>query len=129
VPEIAMPVGNDHGFRPICGFSDLQLADACVGALAGHAATPPEARRPFSMVASFANPHNICEWARNMPLPWGDLAAPPPPAACPALPANFERVPFEPEIVRVEQAAHWGIYAYRTRPPEDWRHRAGRRPA
>jgi arylsulfatase A-like enzyme len=121
VPQIAMPEENDHGFHVICGFNDARLADASLGCLARIAAQPPEQRRPFFLVASFDNPHNICEWARSMPLPWGSIGEPLPPAECPNLPANFMPSPFEPEILRVEQAANWGVYPYRQRSPEDWR--------
>ncbi len=121
VPQIAMPADNDHGFQSICGFNDAQLADACIGCLARIAAQDPARRPPFLLVASFDNPHNICEWARSMPLPWGHIGEPPPPAECPNLPANFMPSPFEPEIIRIEQAANWGIYPYRERSPEDWR--------
>ena len=121
VPEVAMPAANDHGFQVICGFNDAQLADAAIGCLARLAAQGPSERAPFLMVASFDNPHNICEWGRAMPLPWGGIGEPPKTADCPNLPANFAPAPFEPEVIRLEQAAHWGIYPYRERSPEDWR--------
>jgi arylsulfatase A-like enzyme len=117
VPQIAMPEENDHGFRTVCGFDDSRLAEACVAYLGQRA----RERRPFFLVASFDNPHNICEWGRNMPLPWGAIGEPPPVAECPNLPANFMPAAFEPEVIRLEQEAHWGIYPYRERPPEDWR--------
>ena len=119
VPEIAMPAGNDHGFHTLCGFGDNVLTEACIAFLQERARISRP--RPYFLVASFDNPHNICEWARSMPLPWGDIGEPPPVEECPNLPANFEPAPFEAEIVRVEQAAHWGIYPYRERSPEDWR--------
>lgn len=121
VPQIAMADDNDHGFQTFCGFNDARLADACVGCLTRLAGQPPAQRQPFFLVASFDNPHNICEWGRSMPLPWGSIGEPPPLAECPNLPPNFMPSPFEPEIVRLEQAAHWGINPYRERSPEDWR--------
>lgn len=61
---------------------------------------------PWFVVASFLNPHNICEWARSQETPEGPIDAAPPPEQCPALPANFE-IPFdEPEVVREIQARH-----------------------
>ncbi|OGV74790.1 MAG: hypothetical protein A3K19_17765 [Lentisphaerae bacterium RIFOXYB12_FULL_65_16] len=121
VPQIAMPPENDHGFRVFAGFNDRLLTGACIDTLRAWAGQPAHSRQPFLMVASFDNPHNICEWARNMPLPWGEIGAPPPPRECPNLPPNFAPAPFEPEIVRVEQACNWVIYPYRLRAPEDWR--------
>ncbi len=121
VPQIDMPEPNAHGFRRICGFSDLELADACIADLRRRERTPAEERRPFFMVASFDNPHNICEWGRSMRLPWGEIGEPPPAAECPPLPPNFLPAPLEPEILRIEQACNWSLCPYRLRSPEDWR--------
>jgi hypothetical protein len=54
VPEIEIPGG--HGFRRICGFDDNRLAERCAEFIAG------KHERPFFLVASFDNPHNICGW-------------------------------------------------------------------
>lgn len=69
------------------------------------AATPPAVKeflarkheKPFLLVASFINPHNICEWARGQRLPDGEVGAPPPPDQCPPAPANLAPPPNEPE--------------------------------
>jgi arylsulfatase A-like enzyme len=121
VPEGAMPKDNDHGFRVVCGHNDNQLVDACNDVFTDHVQTPQAERRPFFLVASFDNPHNICEWARNMALPWGSIGQPPPVDECPNLPANFWPPAFEPEIVRVEQQAEWKIYPSVNYSQEDWR--------
>jgi len=115
VPEVEMPERNEHGFLKICGFDDLRLARACVSFLGE---SPPE---PFLLVASFDNPHNICEWGRSQCLPWGAVGEPPPPDQCPDLPANFDVPPFEPEIIRVEQRANWAIYPVTNYTEDDWR--------
>ena len=121
VPEGRMPEDNDHGFRVICDHNDNSLAGACNTYLREHAGQPAADRKPFFLVASFDNPHNICEWARNMALPWGSIGDPPPVEQCPNLPANFAPPAFEPEIVRVEQAAHWQINPTVNYSEEDWR--------
>lgn len=77
--------------------------------------------KPFFLVASFVNPHDICQWARRQPLPHGALAAPPDPEACPSLPANFARAPFEPAALRWEQEHTPWIYAAQFFSPEQWR--------
>ena len=46
--------------------------------------------RPFLAVASFLNPHNICEWSRSQTLPGGPIGDPPPPEKCPPLKANMD---------------------------------------
>lgn len=42
-----------------------------------------ERERPFLLVASFVNPHNICEWARSEELPDGAVGDPPAAESCP----------------------------------------------
>jgi arylsulfatase A-like enzyme len=54
---------------------------------------------PFFAVASFLNPHNICEWARGQELSEGDVGAPPPSEQCPPRRANFAAQKDEPDIV------------------------------
>lgn len=49
--------------------------------------------KPFMLVVSFLNPHNICEWSRrlagrNQALNCGEIGEPPPLAELPPLPAN-----------------------------------------
>lgn len=43
---------------------------------------------PFLLVASFCNPHNICEWARRQTLPDGPIGEAPQPDGCPPLASN-----------------------------------------
>ena len=50
-------------------------------AIARHLAGPR--RGPWFIVASFLNPHNICEWARGDATPEGALPDAPPPERCP----------------------------------------------
>ncbi len=51
--------------------------------------------RPFLLVASFMNPHDICQWARGEQLPGGPIGEPPPPDECP--PPKPNRLPPEDE--------------------------------
>lgn len=115
IPGMAIPDDGAHGFRRICSFDDAHLAGRCIDYLK----EPHD--RPFFMVASFDNPHNICEWARSQTLPWGSVPDAPT-EECPPLPANFGIPPFEPEVIRLSQArsrrALGGIHFT----PERWRH-------
>ena len=74
--------------------------------------------QPFLLVASWDDPHTICEYARDQHQPYGDMA----PAAtrdCPALPANFYTpVPEALQVHRRSQSQVYGTCQYR---PEDWR--------
>ena len=54
---------------------------------------------PFFAVASFLNPHNICEWARGQELSEGAIGAPPPIEQCPPWRPNHAPQKDEPDIV------------------------------
>jgi arylsulfatase A-like enzyme len=70
---------------------------------------------PFLLVASFLNPHDICEWAREEDLKMDVLEKAPPVDQCPQLPANWRIPDFEPKIVREQQKV-----SARTYPTVNW---------
>jgi arylsulfatase A-like enzyme len=113
IPEISMP--NGHSFRQISDFDDPGLPGACEKFLAGRHA------QPFFLVASFDNPHNICEWRRQQNVPWGEIAPPPRVEDCPMLPANFAIPPFEPEAIRTITGSNPRIYPDARYSEEQWR--------
>lgn len=81
-----------------------------------------ERENPFLLVASFVNPHDICQWARRHSgmeddLPNGEIGPPPPPDRCPSLRANHAIPAGEPTAVRIHQADPNMRHAYVTR---DW---------
>jgi len=55
--------------------------------------------RPFLLVASFIDPHNIAEWARGQDLPDGDIGLAPAPELCPPAPPNLAPAVGEPQAV------------------------------
>jgi arylsulfatase A-like enzyme len=55
--------------------------------------------KPFLLVASFVNPHNICEWARGQNLPDGPVGTPPSAADCPPLRKNCQPSENETDIM------------------------------
>lgn len=78
--------------------------------------------RPWFLVSSFVNPHDICEWARMASgrpdaLKNGPLPAAPPPEACPPLPANFGIPENEPSVIRQLQN---NPAAAKTYPVQSW---------
>lgn len=84
--HLPFPIGKPatHGFDWTHGVNkDNQTAAAAVKFL--------QARRekPFLLVASFLNPHNICEWSRGQALPCGPIGDPPPVDQCPPRRPNF----------------------------------------
>ena len=52
--------------------------------------------RPFLLVASFVNPHNIAEWSRGQPLPDGEIGPPPRPRTARRLRPTSRRPPASP---------------------------------
>ncbi len=66
--------------------------------------------QPFLLVASFVNPHDICEFARGQALKNGNIPWPPPPEKCPELPPNFEIPAHEPTIIRDQQRRSFSTY-------------------
>lgn len=70
--------------------------------------------KPFFLIASFENPHDICEWARGDNLRMDELEAPPAPDQCPPLPENHAIPANEPEIIREQQID------FKTYPTVNW---------
>ena len=115
VPTIALPDDGEHGFERICGFDDTHLAQRSIEFME----RPRD--KPFFLVASFDNPHNICEWARGQTLPWG--AVPDAPTEdCPNVPANYAIPPFEPMVIRYRQEPMHRALGGHQFSPEWWRH-------
>ena len=77
--------------------------------------------QPFLMVASFVNPHDICQWARGDTLPHGAIPDPPDAATCPALPPNFALPEHEPDVIRRIQHSSKSVYPSVDWTPEKWR--------
>ncbi|MFD1631303.1 sulfatase [Pseudopedobacter beijingensis] len=76
---------------------------------------------PFLLVASFLNPHDICEWARNDQLKMDFIGTPPPPEQCPLLPANWRIAPNEPLIIREQQKVNTKTYPSTQWDADKWR--------
>jgi arylsulfatase A-like enzyme len=83
-------------FDCICGMNDDHLVDACTQFL------QRKHDKPFLLVASFDNPHNICEHGRSQSLPWGEVDDVPT-REYPNLPANFAPSPYEPSLLDVRR--------------------------
>ena len=62
--------------------------------------------KPFLLVASLVNPHNICQWARSEELPEGSVGTPPPLAQCPPLRANTPPQQDEPDIMTLMRRSY-----------------------
>ena len=82
---------------------------------------PSEA--PFFAVASFLNPHNICEWARGQSLDQGSLPPAPPADQCPPLRANHDIMQDEPDIMAIMRESYHNSPLFPVRDFDDtkWR--------
>lgn len=103
------------GFEVIHPFDDVGLDHAAIQFL------QRKRDRPFFLVASFDNPHNICEWARQQPLPRGPIEEAPT-ERCPNLPANFALAPHAPMALTREKEANHAVHPTLGVPDDWWRH-------
>lgn len=110
----SLPDQFAFGFENLHGHNDIGLAESCVAFLKR---TP---RKPFFLVASFDNPHNICEYARKQNLPFASLEEPPL-EACPGLPANFGINPYDADALAHEKRQSHRLYPTHDYTPDDWR--------
>jgi arylsulfatase A-like enzyme len=90
-----------HGFEQVeAKVVDTETADQVVQFLGkSHDA-------PFLAIASFLNPHNICEWARGDALDQGNIGVPPPATDCPPLRANHADQQDEPDIMTLMRRSY-----------------------
>lgn len=113
VPELDVP-DKKYGFDQLYKHSDDGLGEACAEYLSR------KHKKPFFLVASYDNPHNICEFARSQNLPYGNLDTPEL-RDCPGLPANFAKNPYDADVIESERANNFNVYPSAPWTPEDWR--------
>lgn len=118
LPEASLPMKNDgekaYGFTVLHEHNDYGLAESCIKYI------NQQKKGPFFLVASFDNPHNICEYARNQQLPFARIEEPAI-ADCPNLPPNFQPSPYEAEIIRNEQSLNFPTYPVVNYSADEWR--------
>jgi len=93
---------NQHGFEYIENTNFLDYNDAATPSFCARFIKENK-QNPFLLVASFLNPHDICEWARDEELKMDVLENAPPAHECPSLPANWGIPRNEPQILREVQ--------------------------
>lgn len=114
VNTVSLPSAHAFGFRNLHGHDDRGLSEACVEYLR------EDHDRPFFLVASYINPHNICEFARGQntphaPIPDFTLED------CPALPANYAVNPYDASVLQFEKRQSYSLYPSQDFTPDDWR--------
>lgn len=114
--HIPLPSSNiaQHGFDYIQNTWTGDFMDAANPAYCARFMKENQ-NHPFLLVASFLNPHDICEWARGDFLKMDFIDNPPAPEECPELPYNWKISPLEPQIIREQQRVN-----LRTYPSTDW---------
>ena len=108
------------GFEPLSDALDADMAVHCRQFLLDRGQSRGSA--PFFLVASFINPHNICQWAREQDTYLGRIEERQIPD-CPVLPTNYEIGPFEPQAIRSFTATHPSAFSteHQTDDPNWWR--------
>ena len=114
VNTAALPDVFSFGFRRLHGHNDIGLSEACVEYLR------LKHTDPFFLVASFINPHNICEFARGQNTPHADV-----PDVdleeCPNLPPNYAVAPYDATVLAFEKRQQYNLYPTQDYTPDDWR--------
>lgn len=113
VPTIDIPDG-EFGFRKIAGMNDVVLVENIKHELAA------KREKPLFLVASFLNPHEICEYARSQTLHYGEIDIPNN-AKLPALPSNFNATKGLPESIDLHKNIMLRLYPTRNYTRNDWR--------
>ena len=114
VNTLSIPDG-EFGFRKIKDNGDIGLAESCVEYLRER-----NRKEPFFLVASFINPHNICEYARGQKTPHAPVVEPSL-EECPNLPENFAVSPYDASVLRFEQNQDYKLYPTTSYGPDHWR--------
>lgn len=114
VNTISIPEG-EFGFHRIAPNGDRGLAEKCVEYL------QRDHSKPFFMVASFQNPHDICQVARGQKTPHADVEEGPE-RDWPALPYNFEVAQGDAKVLQFEKKQNYSLYPSVDFDESDWRH-------
>ena len=106
---------EESGLEVICGSRDDEVPLRAIEFM------QRDRDNPFFLFASFINPHDICQVARNQPLPQGPVPEPATVAECPNLPANFAIPPYSPDILQMLRQANRRVYPTIEYTEDDWR--------
>lgn len=112
----SLPSEHAFGFKNIHQFMDNGLSESVINYLRNR-----DSKKPFFLVASFNNPHGICEYARRQNVPYGDIDLNPELADCPQLPANFAVSPYDASTLQFEKKRNQRLYPSYDYTPDDWR--------
>ena len=114
VNTASLPDDYSFGFEKLHDHDDNGLAESVVHFLR------QKQKAPFFVVASFDNPHNICEYARHQKMPFAEVQEVPL-DECPGLPANFSVNPYDADVLAWEKTLKFNLYPTGDYTPDDWR--------
>lgn len=106
---------EECGLEVICGNRDNEVPLRAIEFM------KRDRDNPFFLFASFLNPHDICQVARNQPLPQGPVPQPTTIEECPNLPANFAIPPYSPDILQMLRQVNRRVYPTIEYTEDDWR--------
>lgn len=112
----ALPSPHAFGFDRIHAHDDRGLAESVVNFLREY-----KDDKPFFLVASFDNPHNICQYARRQVLPEADIPEPRDVRDCPPLPVNHLEQPYDPDVLQWEKSQNYRLNPTANWNADDWR--------
>ncbi|WP_430817503.1 sulfatase family protein [Carboxylicivirga sp. RSCT41] len=112
---------DKHGFELITNTKERDWQDASIPADCYEFIKKQSDDKPFLMVASFINPHDICEWARKQSLRMEPIADAPAPTDCPEVPANYDIPEGQPDILDHVQSLSWKTYPTNGWGKDKWR--------
>lgn len=113
--------GEGPDDRPSSGFRKLaDSLDDVAGRSVEFLARARGQAPPFLLVASFNEPHGICQWARGQAPPSGEVDDPDW-RELPVLPSNFAAGTEEPEAIRLAQQVGQMVHPTQQWDEEHWR--------
>ena len=114
---------NAHGFATPRGPTDKTQDQDARAAGDGAWFISQKHEKPFLLVVSLLNPHNICEYARGQTLPCGPIGETPAPEQCPPAPANSAPPENEPDTMTMMRRGYHAspMFPVGDFRPEKWR--------
>jgi arylsulfatase A-like enzyme len=106
---------TDCGLEELCPTNDALVPEVSTDYF------KTDREKPFFLFASFINPHDICQVARNQDLPQGPVSSVPL-DQCPGLPENFAIPPYAPDALQYLRRVAPRIYPTLDWTDDQWRH-------
>jgi len=113
IPTVEIP-DKEFGFKKISGMNDPEMAYHIEKELS------TKRDKPLFLVASYLNPHEICEYARSQTLHYGEIPIPEE-AVFPELPSNFEATEGLSELLMHHKKMSPKLYPTENYSEQDWK--------